>query len=73
VIVIDLKADSLELLATRSPLQKGLSENAASSSRSSAFRIRPIVQRFAFNPMTQSFWENFDLLTRPTFCAEPMD
>jgi hypothetical protein len=43
VIVIDLKADSLELLATQiAAAAKGLSENAASRSRSSAFRIRPI-------------------------------
>ncbi|MDZ4688999.1 MAG: TraM recognition domain-containing protein, partial [Planctomycetaceae bacterium] len=64
VIVLDLKGDSLELLASL--------QCAAEQARKAHGRALPLKffsnQRdkstFAFNPMTQPFWSNFDLLTQ---------
>jgi len=63
VIVLDLKADTLELLAT-------LQTAAETARRERGLRLPLKVfsnqakQTLAFNPMTQPYWAKFDLLTR---------
>ncbi len=63
VIVLDLKADTLELLAT---LQAAA--EAARRERKLPLPLKVFSnqakQSLAFNPMTQPFWSQFDLLTR---------
>lgn len=63
LIVLDLKADTLELLAT-------LQTAAEAARRDRGLRMPLKVfsnqakPTFAFNPMTQPFWRDFDLFTR---------
>jgi hypothetical protein len=64
VIVIDLKADSLELLATQIAAAARLERERGIKLRVKCFSNQADHATFAFNPMTQSFWENFDLLMR---------
>jgi hypothetical protein len=64
VIVIDLKADSLELLATQMAVAERLERERGLKIPVKIFSNQPSRPSLAFNPMTQSFWENFDLLTR---------
>lgn len=64
VIVIDLKADSLELLATQIAAAERLERERGIKVPVKCFSNQADRSTFAFNPMTQSFWENFDLLTR---------
>jgi len=64
VIVVDLKADSLELLATLMASAEKVQERRGITIPVKCFSNQANKATFAFNPMTQSFWENFDLLTR---------
>lgn len=64
VIVIDLKADSLELLATQMAAAERLERERGMKVPVKCFSNQADRATFAFNPMTQSFWEKFDLLTR---------
>ena len=64
VIVIDLKADSLELLATQIAAAERLERERGIRIPVKCFSNQADRATFAFNPMTQSFWDNFDLLTR---------
>ena len=64
VIVIDLKADSLELLATQIAAAERLERERCIKIPVKCFSNQADRSTFAFNPMTQPFWENFDLLTR---------
>ncbi|MBA3560830.1 MAG: TraM recognition domain-containing protein [Gemmatimonadaceae bacterium] len=63
VIVLDLKADTMELLAT-------LQTAAEAAHRDRGLRMPLKVfsnqakRTFGFNPMTQPFWSKFDLFTR---------
>ena len=64
VIVLDLKGDSLELLAS---LQAGADQVQRTQGRTlplKFFSNQRDKTTFAFNPMTQPFWSNFDLLTQ---------
>ena len=63
VIVLDLKADTLELLAT---LQAAAAVRRERGVRMplKTFSNQAGMATFAFNPMTQPFWPNFNLLTR---------
>jgi hypothetical protein len=64
VIVIDLKADSLELLAT---LCAAVEKRAAQTGRAvpvKHFSNQRGKATFAFNPLLQQFWKNLDLYMR---------
>ncbi len=64
VLVLDLKGDSLELLAS---LQAGAAQVQRTQGRTlplKFFSNQRDKTTFAFNPMTQPFWSNFDLLTQ---------
>lgn len=64
VIVLDLKGDSLELLAS---LQAGAEQVRRTSGRTlplKFFSNQRDKATFAFNPLAQPFWSNFDLLTQ---------
>ena len=64
VIVLDLKADSLELLATLQASAEAVRRERGVSLRLKSFSNQADRATFAFNPMTQPFWKKFDLLTR---------
>lgn len=64
VIVIDLKADSLELLATQIAAAERLERERGIKVPVKCFSNQADRATFAFNPMTQSFWDKFDLLTK---------
>lgn len=64
VIVIDLKADTLELLATLTATAEKVKKERGITLPVKCFSNQSDRSTFAFNPMTQSFWSNFDLLTR---------
>ena len=64
VIVIDLKADSLELLATQIAAAERLRAERGISIPVKCFSNQADRSTFAFNPMTQPFWDKFDLLTQ---------
>ncbi len=64
LIVMDFKADTLELLAT---LQCAAAERVKRGLLAPPLKVfsnQRNKQTFAFNPMTQPFWKDFDLLTR---------
>lgn len=64
VIVLDLKGDSLELLAS---LQAGAEQVRRTHGRTlplKFFSNQRDKATFAFNPLAQPFWSNFDLLTQ---------
>ena len=63
MFVIDLKADSLELLATLMASAEKVRERRVSIPVK-CFSNQAGKATFAFNPMMQSFWSKFDLLTR---------
>ncbi len=64
VIVLDLKADSLELLATLEAAGERARREHAIAMPLKFFSNQPTKATFAFNPLTQPFWDKFDLLTR---------
>lgn len=64
VIVLDLKADSLELLATLQAAAERARREHSIAMPLKFFSNQPTKATFAFNPMTQPFWDKFDLLTR---------
>lgn len=64
VIVIDLKADTLELCATLQAAADRLFEEKGVRLPIKFFSNQPNRTTFAFNPLTQPFWSRFDLLTR---------
>ena len=64
VIVLDLKADSLELLATLTAAAQKAREKHGIQLPIKCFSNQRNKPTFAFNPMAQSFWSDFDLLTR---------
>jgi len=64
VIAIDLKADSLELLATQIAAAERLHAEQGISIPVKCFSNQADRATFAFNPMTQPFWNQFDLLTQ---------
>ena len=64
VIVIDLKADTLELLATLTAAAEKLQKQKGISVPVKCFSNQANKPSFAFNPMAQSFWSNFDLQTK---------
>ena len=64
VIVLDLKADSLELLATLQAAAERARREHSIAMPLKFFSNQPTKATFAFNPMTQPYWDKFDLLTR---------
>jgi hypothetical protein len=60
IIVIDLKADSLELLASLRSVADTLREKRKISVPVKVFSNQSDKATFAFNPLTQPFWQNFD-------------
>lgn len=64
VIVIDNKADTLELLASLQAVAEGLRREQGRVVPLKVFSNQANKASFAFNPMTQPFWSNFDLFTR---------
>jgi hypothetical protein len=64
LIVLDLKADSLELLASLQAAAEAAYRARGVRMPLKHFSNQPNKATFAFNPMTQSFWKDFDLLTR---------
>ncbi len=64
VIVLDLKADSLELLATLQAAAEDVRRQRGQTLPLRYFSNQADRATFAFNPMTQPFWSRFDLLTR---------
>lgn len=64
VIVVDLKADSLELLATLQSCQEFMRREKNIEMPLKYFSNQVGKSTYAFNPLTQPFWNDFDLLTR---------
>ncbi len=64
VIVLDFKADTLELLATLQAAAEQRAKSGRSQPSLKVFSNQRNKPTFAFNPMTQPFWKDFDLLTR---------
>ncbi|MDX1967117.1 MAG: TraM recognition domain-containing protein [Planctomycetaceae bacterium] len=64
VIVLDLKGDSLELLASLQAAAEQARQTHARALPLKFFSNQRDKTTFAFNPMTQPFWSNFDLLTQ---------
>ena len=64
LIVLDLKADTLELLATLASAAERVRADRGISLPLKYFSNQKDRATFAFNPMTQPFWSHFDLLTR---------
>lgn len=64
VIVLDLKGDSLELLATLQAAAEKRARQGRTAPPLKVFSNQNNKATLAFNPLTQSYWENFDLLTR---------
>ena len=64
VIVLDLKADTLELLGTLQAAAEAVRRERGVRMPLKVFSNQADKTTFAFNPMTQSFWSKFDLLTR---------
>ncbi len=64
VIVLDLKADSLELLATLRAAGEQAKRQSGREIPLRYFSNQTNRSTFAFNPMTQPYWSGFDLLTR---------
>ena len=64
VIVIDNKADMLELLASLQAVADGVRRERGVELPLKVFSNQADKASFAFNPMTQPFWSNFDLFTR---------
>lgn len=64
LIVLDLKADSLELLASLQSAAEYVRQQRGLPMPLKCFSNQADKATFAFNPMAQPFWTNFDLLTR---------
>jgi hypothetical protein len=64
VIVLDLKADTLELLAALRAAAEAVRRERGLVMPLRTFSNQAGMATFAFNPMTQPFWPNFDLLTK---------
>ena len=64
LIVLDLKGDSLELLASLQSAAEHVRQQRGLPMPLKCFSNQADKATFAFNPMTQPFWTNFDLLTR---------
>lgn len=64
VIVLDLKADSLELLASLQASVERVRAKLGTPMPLQFFSNQNHRHTFAFNPMAQPFWNRFDLLTR---------
>lgn len=64
VVVLDLKADSLELLATLDSAADSVRRERDIPLPLKYFSNQSGKSTFAFNPMTQPFWSRLDLLTR---------
>jgi hypothetical protein len=64
VIVLDLKADSLELLATLQAAGERARREHSIAMPLKFLSNHPTKATFAFNPMTQPYCYKFDLLTR---------
>ncbi len=64
VIVLDLKADTLELLATMQAAAESARSELGVSMPLKFFSNQAGRATHSFNPMAQPFWPKFDLLTR---------
>ena len=64
IIVIDNKADTLELLASLQAVAESVRRERSEEMPLKVFSNQADKASFAFNPMTQPFWSNFDLFTR---------
>lgn len=64
ILVIDLKADTPELFATLHSVAETVSRTRGVRLPVKYFSNQAGKATFAFNPLTQPFWTNFDLLTR---------
>ncbi len=64
VIVLDLKGDSLELLAALQSASEAVGNRTGHRPPLKFFSNQRSRSTFAFNPLTQPYWKNFDLLTQ---------
>lgn len=64
IVVLDLKADSLELLASLQAAAGAVGRRTGRPLPLKFFSNQRTRSTFAFNPMKQPFWGNFDLLTQ---------
>lgn len=64
VVVIDLKADSLELLAALQAAAQAVQVRRGTALPLKYFSNQLDRSTYAFNPLTQPYWSKFDLLTR---------
>ncbi|WP_437191140.1 type IV secretory system conjugative DNA transfer family protein [Planctomicrobium sp. SH527] len=64
IIVIDNKADTLELFASLQVVAERVRQEQGSELPLKVFSNQGDKASFAFNPMMQPFWDNFDLFTR---------
>lgn len=64
IIVIDNKADTLELFASLQAVADNVYQERGVELPLKVFSNQGDKASFAFNPMQQPFWSNFDLLTR---------
>jgi hypothetical protein len=60
VIVLDLKADTLELLGTLQAAAEAVRRERGVRMPLKTFSNQAAMPTFAFNPMTQPFWAKFD-------------
>ena len=64
VVVLDLKADTLELLATLQAAGEAVRRERGVRMPLKVFSNQANKTTFAFNPMTQPFWSHFDTQTQ---------
>jgi len=64
IIVIDNKADTLELFASLQAVAERVRQEQGTELPLKVFSNQGGNASFGFNPMQQPFWENFDLFTR---------
>lgn len=64
VVVLDLKGDSLELLGSLQAAGEAVGRRSGRPLLLKFFSNQRNRTTFAFNPMTQPFWQDFDLLTQ---------
>lgn len=70
LIPIDLKGDTLELLATSFAAAEQLHHRTGHRIPVKFFTNQPDLPTFAFNPMQQSYWQDFDLYDKADiFCG----
>lgn len=64
IVVVDLKSDTREILGTLLAVQEAVRRERGVNMPLKTFSNQAGMPTCAFNPTTQSYWSDFDLLTR---------